>query len=888
MSDDFTMMEWALAYAERGWAVLPVWWAIEDPDVAPDAEAPVMRCACDKGRDCPRPAKHPIPTQGVKQATTDPERVRAWWTEHPDANIAVATGTRSGCIVIDVDTGGDKAGDVALTTACAPHGGVPRTLKAHSGSGGRHYWYRMRPNPYTRKIGFLRAVDYLADGGYVIVQPSRNLKGVYLWDAELRITTPAKLAALRDELAELPAWFDALEGTGRAGRARPAGESGRRARASDDERARLVNAAAMEFVATDPRWVEEVGRALQHCDPDSRDDWVLFGIILGREFARGDDGWHLYEEWSARSVKYNDPGTPPAMRGYYYEDSQHEPQNGRAATIATIFARASENGYALPRNGLDARRVVAYRPGRAVETIGTLLTLLARERESEADRALRIYAFGSGLGSIIETHDTGARYTTEGRPPGGWVLRVTPHTAMSLGSRITHTATMVRFGTTGAAQQIECPAEISTLLLKDYGKNFPRLNGIVQWPMVINGKLAGVDDDYDPVAGLVFAMPDSDKINVSAAPTTDEARRAWLWLHDVALAGFPFDTERDAAAALAMLLTFQQRRAMETAPAFLITAPKIGTGKTTLARFASLAVHGRTLGAGPLSADSEEQRKAITAALLSNPPALLFDNLPAGGSFNSNELAIAMTSGEWEDRRLGSTERLTLPNRAVWVFTGNNVSPRSDLRRRFCTIRLVGKAVAHHEQVFKRNIERWPAEHRGEVLTALTTILLWAAREAPPLERESGYPQWDAEVRRAVVGITGHDPFASLEETDGEDEDEGAAVAIMKCWATEIGAAASKVQDWVALVATGAKSSDSARRSRAEAAVGAVAILRGLPATKLEARDYGYAFRTLKDRLVAMGGGLQCAFRTAGQRDKVALWQLEGCAALLTEMEKEF
>lgn len=880
--EEFTRLEWALAYARAGWAVVPVWARVEAE------EEGKWRCACDKGDACPRPAKHPIPRQGTKQATTDPARIEAWWSEHPDANIAIATGKNSGCIVIDVDTADGKSGDVALTQACAPHGGVPRTLKATSGSGGRHYWYRWRESPFTRKIGFLKAVDYLSDGGYVIVQPSCNLKGAYAWDSELQVGSPETLGRLREEMAELPAWFDALEGTGRTGR-RAAGGDARAARASDDARARLVNAAAMEFSATNPRWVEEVRSALTYCDPDSRDDWVLFGIILGREFERADDGWVLYEEWASRSAKFSDPGTAAAMRSYYYTDSLDTPQNGRPATIATILARAAEAGYALPRNGLDARRVVAYRAGRAVETIDTLLTLLARERESDADRALRIYAFGSGLGSVIETHDTGARYTEDGRPPNGWVLRVSPHSSMSLGSRVTHTATIVKFSATGSTQQVECPPEVSTLLLKDCTKHFPRLNGIVQWPMVIGGRCVGLAEDYDPVAGLVFALPDKmDLTDIPARPTKEMAHDAWLWIRDVALAGFPFDTERDAAGALALLLTFQQRRAMESAPAFLITAPKIGTGKTSLVKFASRAVHGRTLGAGPLSPDSEEQRKAITAALLSNPPALLFDNLPAGSSFNSNELAIAMTSGEWEDRKLGSTERLTLPNRAVWCFTGNNVTPRSDLRRRFCIIRLVARTVAHHEQVFQRDIDRWPTENREQVLRALTTILLWAAHKAPKLERESGFPQWDTEVRRAVVGVTGVDPFASIADTDSEeDEEEGAIAAVMKSWALLVGADRSKVSDWAAAVEASKKSADSARKLSSEAVEAAIATLRETPAHKLEARDYGYALRALRDRIVVVSG-VECSFRQADMRDKVARWVLVGAEALKAKMEEEF
>lgn len=55
--------------------------------------------------------KTPLATHGCKSATVDSVRIRAWWERHPDANVAIATGARSGVVVLDVDPrhGGDKS-----------------------------------------------------------------------------------------------------------------------------------------------------------------------------------------------------------------------------------------------------------------------------------------------------------------------------------------------------------------------------------------------------------------------------------------------------------------------------------------------------------------------------------------------------------------------------------------------------------------------------------------------------------------------------------------------------------------------------------------------------------------------------------------------------------
>lgn len=863
-----TNKEWALAYGRAGFSVVPVWHKDEDTG----------HCACKKGDGCDRPAKHPIPAQGIKQATLDATRINAWWNEYPEANIGIATGEASKIIVIDVDMGGEKAGDISLTQACSEHGGVPQTLKARSGSGGSHYVYRWRESPYTRKIGFLKDVDYLSDGGYFIVQPSINMKGAYAWDAEFSVEAPDDVMRLRSDLAELPDWFDKLEGSGRSGR------KGKTRRKSDSQRPSTV--AAMEFRKEDPRWITEVRRALTFCDPDSRDLWVLFGIILGRTFERSDDGWGIYDEWCARSAKYSEKGTQDGMRTYYYTESLNDPQGGEPAGIGTIFHHASDGGWSMPLSGLDSRPTIVYRAGRATETAEVIMRLLDAERETEGD-ITRIFAFGSGLGAVIEGHDSGTLYTEDGRPPSGWVLNVKPFTPMHLGSRITHSATIVKISASGSAQQVECPSEVSDYILGWFGKRFPRLNGIVQWPMVINGKLIGSESDYDAKVGLLFSLPPGLDFS-DLQGTLAAAQAAWKWIKTTLFADFPFGSADDESSALALLLTFMQRRALDTSPAFLITAPLQGTGKTALVKFASRIVHGRSLGASKLSPAEEEQRKAITSQLMTNPPALLFDNLTAGSMFDSESIAIALTSSEWVDRKLGQSEQMTLPNRAVWCFTGNNVSLIADLRRRFVTIRMVPKERKHFTKQFNRDLDSWAIEHRSEALRALAAISLWASREKPALATESGFPGWDNAVRWPVYAITGVDPYrAATKEADDEDPMEAAIGAIMVAWAMFCGGDGKPVRDFTEALENASKSSDSTKKRAAQLATEGVSLIRQKQVKNLESPDFGYAMKSLMDRLVLVSG-IETSFTRVGLRGGVAIWKLGRADELAEKSAEEF
>lgn len=67
MNEYPSMYDAAIEYAKKGFAVFPL-----------------------KYRD-----KVPLTRNGCKDATTDAAQIKAWWQQHPNANIGLATGTVS-------------------------------------------------------------------------------------------------------------------------------------------------------------------------------------------------------------------------------------------------------------------------------------------------------------------------------------------------------------------------------------------------------------------------------------------------------------------------------------------------------------------------------------------------------------------------------------------------------------------------------------------------------------------------------------------------------------------------------------------------------------------------------------------------------------------------
>ena len=163
----------ALTYADTGFPVFP----------------------CKPGR------KVPLTEHGFKDATTDPEQIEAWWTEHPEANIAIPT---ISVLAVDID-GPDNPWPADPGLDLDP-GAVSLTP-----GGGRHLVYRMPAGrQWHNTAGKLALhVDTRAAGGYIVVPPSCDTRGTYSWaeGCELEVSV--------DELPEPPPWLieqlDALE-----------------------------------------------------------------------------------------------------------------------------------------------------------------------------------------------------------------------------------------------------------------------------------------------------------------------------------------------------------------------------------------------------------------------------------------------------------------------------------------------------------------------------------------------------------------------------------------------------------------------------------------------------------------------------------------------------
>lgn len=274
-------IEYARAYAARGWAIFPIFEALNGV------------CAC--GRDCGKNGgKHPRVTGGFKAATTEIATLDKWWKKWPRANLGIATGRISGLLILDID--GEK-GLATLRALVARHGPLPWTAIVRTARGVHLYFQCTEAVRSSSGDG----LETRADGGYVVGPPSIHLSGfVYreegrqLADAPAWLVTWAQTRHSPGEALIAPGARAPFSGAGGMGAAGPAG----RKRIADRALAAVSKARAP---------IADITAALEAL-PNREvdwDSWNRIGLAVWAATGGGDDGRVAFDKWSAKSSKYD-------------------------------------------------------------------------------------------------------------------------------------------------------------------------------------------------------------------------------------------------------------------------------------------------------------------------------------------------------------------------------------------------------------------------------------------------------------------------------------------------------------------------------------------------------------------------------------------------------
>lgn len=285
-------------YADIGVYLLPCHWINS-----------AGRCSCgDAG--CKSPGKHPISAlvpKGHKQASNDISKWKNWWAQYPEANVAMALAP-SYLVAIDIDP--RNGGNGTFDALEAQHGKIESATEQLTGGGGRHIVFAANEGEsFPGKLG--AGIDVKHDG-YIMVWPSNHASGgTYEWEASSDLTA-GEMPSPR------PDWL-----------------------VLDKEQPinAMPCAPGMGIDALSPESMTELVSALSAIGNDDRDTWLKVGMAI-HSMDSGQDGYAVWESWSATSAKFDAKDQARVWFSFHNKPSQVNKES--------IFYWAQQYGWLNP------------------------------------------------------------------------------------------------------------------------------------------------------------------------------------------------------------------------------------------------------------------------------------------------------------------------------------------------------------------------------------------------------------------------------------------------------------------------------------------------------------------------------------------------------------
>jgi hypothetical protein len=166
---------------------------------------------------------------------------------------------------------------------------------------------------------------------------------------------------------------------------------------------------------------------------------------------------------------------------------------------------------------------------------------------------------------------------------------------------------------------------------------------------------------------------------------------------------------------------------------------------------------------------------------------LVWDNIT--GVLDSASMAAFMTTEVLVDRVLGKSESLRLPNRVLFLLTGNNLQLAGDLPRRVLICRIDPKTDQPFARQFATDPLAWTLDNRMSMLAAACTLIRAAKTHSkkPAPGRLASFEVWDDLVRQTVVWIDTYlrpwefgDPMDLVREAQAADPENDALFALLE------------------------------------------------------------------------------------------------------------
>jgi hypothetical protein len=321
-----------------------------------------------------------------------------------------------------------------------------------------------------------------------------------------------------------------------------------------------------------------------------------------------------------------------------------------------------------------------------------------------------------------------------------------------------------------------------------------RLEGLAHQPFLRADGTLVTRPGYDPRT-CIYAAFDAEDYDFGV-PTEDTARASLADLCSL-IREVSFATDADRSAALSLLLTAVIRPSLTQAPAFNITAPYSGSGKSHFTKLAALFASSAPAYSVSYPTTAEEAIKAVPSMLREKPAVILFDDMQTDwlphGAINK-----ALTSPTITERVLGLTGTITVGTNALFMGTGNDIEPIGDMRRRVVSIRLEPDDHTPALRTFQSDPVAEVRKNRPRaVMAALEIIRAFQAAGSPTADVPpiGTFEEWSTWCRQPLLWLGLPDPATSLIKQVNHDVDQDARKHFLIALREHFGSAQFLVQE---------------------------------------------------------------------------------------------
>ena len=434
------------------------------------------------------------------------------------------------------------------------------------------------------------------------------------------------------------------------------------------------------------------------------------------------------------TVLFNAHGTLPAFR------CLHAHCDGRSAPDFVQWCEAQRPGIiAAHCTGLrvwqPGVRPSGARPKIVLPSTGRSASEFGREMGAAIAPVLDLFHFSGNVVEVIKVHQA----DKNGAIPGHMIAVLKPADLVTAVERTVETGVLQK---DQAGDTIFLPKSMAeheariTLACRAFSDQLPRIARVLDVPVPLltkDGNLVYPAPGYDPrfrtwlttEAPQLRSMGVEEAVSMLLGELLTTPDRGGFWWHD----------EQARLHALARLITPFCRGLMgwQRTPLWIYDGNREGCGKDTCADVAHVLYTGRSVICAPLSKDcDEEMRKRITSALMSGARFFHLANMKGHVRYASLEAATD-SSGVWEDRKLGVSENLVLPNETEFSFSANNATWEPDIERRCRRIRLrFAPEDVNGHRYRHPSLREWIRERRSDLISAINALVCHWVRQGCP------------------------------------------------------------------------------------------------------------------------------------------------------------